>query len=69
MARQDWFASRAAGRGLTMLAEPFVHDYVRANIWHLTGRDCAGVLGLLERDEITFGHSLSLRSSSYTRRV
>ncbi|TPK33890.1 MBL fold metallo-hydrolase [Mesorhizobium sp. B2-5-4] len=22
-----------------MLTEPFVHDYVRANIWHLTGRD------------------------------
>jgi glyoxylase-like metal-dependent hydrolase (beta-lactamase superfamily II) len=34
-----WFSRADFGGGITMLTEPFVHSYVRANIWHLRGRD------------------------------
>jgi glyoxylase-like metal-dependent hydrolase (beta-lactamase superfamily II) len=37
--RTDWFSRRAVEPGLTMLTEPYVHGYMRANIWHLAGRD------------------------------
>ena len=34
-----WFSKSIVDDRTTMLTEPFVHDYVRANIWHLRGRD------------------------------
>ncbi|TPM40235.1 MBL fold metallo-hydrolase [Mesorhizobium sp. B2-3-4] len=34
-----WFSRSVVDDKTTMLTEPFVHDYLRANIWHLTGRD------------------------------
>ncbi len=35
----DWFTKTRIDAATTMLTEPFVNDYVRANIWHLRGRD------------------------------
>ncbi|RWP34916.1 MBL fold metallo-hydrolase [Mesorhizobium sp.] len=35
----DWFSKTVIDAATTMLTEPFVHDFVRANIWHLRGRD------------------------------
>lgn len=35
----DWFGKTVVDANTTMLTEPFVHDFVRANIWHLKGRD------------------------------
>ncbi|RWO10391.1 MAG: MBL fold metallo-hydrolase [Mesorhizobium sp.] len=35
----DWFSKTVIDADTTMLTEPFVHDFVRANIWHLRGRD------------------------------
>lgn len=34
-----WFTRHAVDAATTMLTEPFVNSYVRANIWHLRGRD------------------------------
>ena len=34
-----WFEKRTVDASTTMLTEPFVHDYMRANIWHVRGRD------------------------------
>lgn len=34
-----WFGKHAVDAVTAMLTEPFVHSYVRANIWHLKGRD------------------------------
>ncbi|TIU67446.1 MAG: MBL fold metallo-hydrolase, partial [Mesorhizobium sp.] len=31
----DWFSKTKIDAVTTMLTEPFVHDFVRANIWHL----------------------------------
>jgi glyoxylase-like metal-dependent hydrolase (beta-lactamase superfamily II) len=38
-AMHDWFSTHIVDDRTTMLTEPFVNSYVRANIWHLTGRD------------------------------
>ncbi|CCV09916.1 MBL fold metallo-hydrolase [Mesorhizobium sp. STM 4661] len=35
----DWFSKTEVDARTTMLTEPFVHDFVRANIWHFSGRD------------------------------
>jgi len=35
----DWFGKAVVDARTTMLTEPYVHDFVRANIWHLKGRD------------------------------
>jgi glyoxylase-like metal-dependent hydrolase (beta-lactamase superfamily II) len=35
----DWFGKTVIDDRTTMLTEPFVHDFVRANIWHFKGRD------------------------------
>ncbi|OWK20307.1 lactamase [Mesorhizobium amorphae CCBAU 01583] len=35
----DWFSKTSIDARTAMLTEPFVHDFVRANIWHLKGRD------------------------------
>lgn len=34
-----WFSKTEVDAHTTMLTEPFVHDFVRANIWHFSGRD------------------------------
>ena len=36
---RDWFSRIRLGEGLDMLTEPYVHPYMRANIYHLRGRD------------------------------
>jgi glyoxylase-like metal-dependent hydrolase (beta-lactamase superfamily II) len=35
----DWFSKTDVDASTTMLTEPFVHNFMRANIWHLRGRD------------------------------
>jgi glyoxylase-like metal-dependent hydrolase (beta-lactamase superfamily II) len=35
----DWFSATPAGDGVTLLTEPFVHEFLRANIWLIEGRD------------------------------
>lgn len=35
----DWFSRQMVDAATTMLTEPFVNAYMRANIWHLKGRD------------------------------
>ena len=35
----DWFSKTSIDAATTMLTEPFVHEFVRANIWHVRGRD------------------------------
>ena len=34
-----WFSKTIVDTTTTMLTEPFVHEYMRANIWHVRGRD------------------------------
>jgi glyoxylase-like metal-dependent hydrolase (beta-lactamase superfamily II) len=34
-----WFDATTVAPGLTCLTEPAVHEFFRANIWHLAGRD------------------------------
>jgi glyoxylase-like metal-dependent hydrolase (beta-lactamase superfamily II) len=34
-----WFARRRVDAVTTHLTEPYVNDYLRANIWHVAGRD------------------------------
>jgi glyoxylase-like metal-dependent hydrolase (beta-lactamase superfamily II) len=34
-----WFESSPVSPGLTCLTEPHVHEFYRANIWHLAGRE------------------------------
>lgn len=35
----EWFRKRIIGDGLTVIDEPHVHPFFRANIYHLVGRD------------------------------
>jgi glyoxylase-like metal-dependent hydrolase (beta-lactamase superfamily II) len=35
----DWFAFETVGDGITRIWEPFVHDFMQANVWHIRGRD------------------------------
>lgn len=39
MTQASWFSKSIVDQHTTMLTEPFVNDYVRANIWHIRGRD------------------------------
>ncbi|WP_075735319.1 MBL fold metallo-hydrolase [Streptomyces acidiscabies] len=34
-----WFTQQQVGDGLSVLTEPHVHSFLRANIWHLRGAD------------------------------
>ena len=36
---KDWFRERELADGLIVYDEPFVHDFLRANMFHLSGRD------------------------------
>ncbi len=35
----EWFSATPAGAGVTLLTEPFVHEFLRANIWLIEGRE------------------------------
>ncbi len=35
----EWFERTTMGDGLTLLVEPYVHELLRCNIWHVRGRD------------------------------
>ena len=37
--RDPWFVAEDVGRGVTWIREPGVHPFLRANIWHVKGRD------------------------------
>ena len=36
---EHWFSAASAGAGVTLLTEPFVDEFLRANIWLIEGRD------------------------------
>ncbi len=36
---ETWFLIEPAGDGVTMLTEPYADAFIRANIWHVRGRD------------------------------
>ena len=36
---EDWYATRGAGDGVTLISEPFVREFYRCNMWHVRGRD------------------------------
>ena len=38
MAR-EWFAKEELGQGITRIWEPYVHDTMQANIWHVRGSE------------------------------
>ncbi|MEO5759666.1 MAG: MBL fold metallo-hydrolase [Mesorhizobium sp.] len=61
----SWFSKSIVDDKTTMLTEPFVHDFVRANIWHLRGRDVdllvdtgMGICPLAPQIETTAGKPL-----------
>jgi len=37
--RTDWFVAEPVGEGITRYTEPGVHPFLRANCWHVRGRD------------------------------
>ena len=37
--RDPWFVRRTVAPGITWIAEPAVHGFLRSNIWHVAGRD------------------------------
>lgn len=39
MLHPNWFARKDLGEGIIRFTEPFVHDYLRANIYFVAGRD------------------------------
>ncbi len=36
---EDWYRIRRLGDGVTLIDEPWIHEYYRCNIWHVCGRD------------------------------
>jgi len=36
---QSWYETRSVGDGVTAIAEPFIKEFYRCNIWHVRGRD------------------------------
>lgn len=36
---EDWYRIRRLGDDVTLIDEPFIHEYYRCNIWHVRGRD------------------------------
>ncbi|RWC43503.1 MAG: MBL fold metallo-hydrolase [Mesorhizobium sp.] len=65
MPGSHWFSKSIVDDKTTMLTEPFVHDYLRANIWHLRGRDAdllvdtgMGICPLAPHIETTVGKPL-----------
>ena len=37
--RSPWFVTEDVGRDITWIREPGVHPFLRANMWHVKGRD------------------------------
>ncbi len=36
---EDWYATQRVGDGVTLISEPFIHEFYRCNCWHVRGRD------------------------------
>ena len=36
---EDWYRLQTMGDGVTLIDEPFIHDFYRCNVWHVRGRD------------------------------
>lgn len=36
---QDWYRTERKDDGITLIAEPFIKEFYRCNIWHVRGRD------------------------------
>lgn len=36
---EQWFERRELGGAITLLIEPYVDPFIRANVWHIRGRD------------------------------
>ena len=36
---EDWYRIRRIGDGITLIDEPFIHEFYRCNVWHVRGRD------------------------------
>lgn len=36
---EDWYALEAKADGVTLIAEPWIKEFYRCNIWHIRGRD------------------------------
>ncbi|MEL6424913.1 MAG: MBL fold metallo-hydrolase [Pseudomonadota bacterium] len=36
---EDWYRIRSRDDGVTMIDEPFIHEFYRCNMWHVRGRD------------------------------
>ncbi len=34
----NWFQRQSVGDGITLIEEPYVHPFLRCNIWHIAGR-------------------------------
>ena len=36
---EDWYRIRRIGDDVTLIDEPFIHEFYRCNVWHVRGRD------------------------------
>lgn len=36
---EDWYRIRRMGDDVTLIDEPFIHEFYRCNVWHVRGRD------------------------------
>jgi glyoxylase-like metal-dependent hydrolase (beta-lactamase superfamily II) len=36
---EDWYTTARKGDDVTLIAEPFIHEFYRCNMWHVRGRD------------------------------
>lgn len=36
---EDWYRTETKGDGVTLIAEPWIKEFYRCNIWHIRGRD------------------------------
>jgi glyoxylase-like metal-dependent hydrolase (beta-lactamase superfamily II) len=55
----DWFSSRVISPGVTLITEPFVHPFFRANLYRIEGRD---------RDvQFDFGNGLASLSAAFPK--
>jgi len=60
-----WFERRRVDDAITLLWEPYVHPFLRCNIWHVRGRDCdllidtgMGIASLTAAASDLFGRAL-----------
>ncbi|MEM7020828.1 MAG: MBL fold metallo-hydrolase [Pseudomonadota bacterium] len=64
--KSQWFMRRRIDDDITLLWEPYVHSFLRCNIWHIRGRDRdllvdtgMGISSLRQAAQDLFGHSLT----------